>query len=671
MVHDCRLAGILFFVLSLILGTKVAVAAAGHAHFQAAQKFVERAQVLSRKRAGRRALMTLLFCIAMAFFSQDDCFADFVVQVGAFQSPALASERIVLLNRLGLPSMSEQISRSAKPDLTTVLVGPFEKASEAQSAQAFLEKKGVDGFVRSHRANPNRVQVANALSQEVTPMIAAGVDAKVLVKEIKITGAEAIQAAELQPIVAPYVGKEMGLSDLRKVADAITEEYRRRGYNLARAIVPEQDLSTGTVEIRVLEARIGKLTIEGNTYFSNSLIERAFTGVMGDKAVKQSSVEETLLRLRDQYPDLKATAGLKAGAEPGTTDIVVSAPDTLPVHLAIDYRNYGVPTVSRHILGVELNVVDPWIGSHFSFREETGFDPTLTNSRRASYTLPINNYGTRFGGYFANGDFAVGGDLSALNIRGKSEGWGLSFTHPFMQTRFHKLQGEFGFDLRDSKLFNDLGADNLDRIRLLKAGMNYEGLDSTGLTFASVYLFQGLGRTFGGSSNDNPRASRLGAGDNFTYGVLNLLRFQSITNYLRGIARMVGQVSSAPLVASEQFGLGGPDTVRGYQYREIIGDNVFNVGTELRVLPIPDNEILQLSLGFDYGFVQQRKPAPGERKFQGLMGYGPGVRLNVPFDIASRTNYFSVRFDVGFPISPSKNSENTRPVYYVLTSLRF
>jgi len=137
------------------------------------------------------------------------------------------------------------------------------------------------------------------------------------------------------------------------------------------------------------------------------------------------------------------------------------------------------------------------------------------------------------------------------------------------------------------------------------------------------------------------------------------------------MVRMVGQVSSAPLVASEQFGLGGPDTVRGYQYREIIGDNVFNVGTELRVLPIPDNETLQLSLGFDYGFVQQRKPAPGERKFQGLMGYGPGVRLNVPFDIASRTNYSSVRFDVGFPISPSKNSEDIRPVYYVLTSLRF
>src|SRR6266550_3667660 len=98
-------------------------------------------------------------------------------------------------------------------------------------------------------------------------------DARVLVKEIRITGTEAIRPAELQHIVAPYIGKESDLADLRKAADSITEEYRRRGYNLARAIVPEQDLSRGTVELRVLEGRVGKLTVQGNTFFSTSLIE--------------------------------------------------------------------------------------------------------------------------------------------------------------------------------------------------------------------------------------------------------------------------------------------------------------------------------------------------------------------------------------------------------------
>jgi hemolysin activation/secretion protein len=283
--------------------------------------------------------------------------------------------------------------------------------------------------------------------------------------------------------------------------------------------------------------------------------------------------------------------------------------------------------------------------------------------------VPINRYGTRFGGYYANGDFDIGGDLSALGLSSTFEGWGLSVTHPIITNRFTRLYGEFAFDLRDSKL-NGL-VSSVDRIRLLRAGLSYEGTDPKGLTFGSFYIFQGLGETFGGSSNDNPLSSRQGAGNSFTYGNLNLLRIQSFTNFLRGIFRIAGQVTSAPLVASEQFGLGGPDTVKGYTYKEIVGDSIFNVGSEIRVLPIPGNEIFQLSLGFDYGFVQQRKPAEGQAKFDSRMGYGPGIRLNLPFKIGSRTNYFSTRFDVGFPISPSKNFENERPVYYVATSLRF
>ena len=86
--------------------------------------------------------------------------------------------------------------------------------------------------------------------------------------------------------------------------------------------------------------------------------------------------------------------------------------------------------VSRHILGVELNVVDPWFGSHFSYRENTGFDPETTHSRRAGLDIPINKSGTRLGAYYINGNFAVGGDLAVVGITGNQEGWGFLFTHP-------------------------------------------------------------------------------------------------------------------------------------------------------------------------------------------------------------------------------------------------
>jgi hemolysin activation/secretion protein len=119
--------------------------------------------------------------------------------------------------------------------------------------------------------------------------------------------------------------------------------------------------------------------------------------------------------------------------------------------------------------------------------------------------------------------------------------------------------------------------------------------------------------------------------------------------------------------------LGGPDTVKGYQFRQNLGDNAFVSNAELRILPFTgeNSELFQFSLGYDYGLVQNRNPDVGQQKFLSLMGYGPGVRIYYPFNVYERPMNATLRFDVGFPISPSLNSIGTRPVYYVQTAIRF
>lgn len=44
--------------------------------------------------------------------------------------------------------------------------------------------------------------------------------------------------------------------------------------------------------------------------------------------------------------------------------------------------------------------------------------------------------------------------------------------------------------------------------------------------------------------------------------------------------RFVGQVASAPLMVPEQFALGGPDSVRGYQQSEFLGDYGYALASE-------------------------------------------------------------------------------------------
>jgi hypothetical protein len=50
-----------------------------------------------------------------------------------------------------------------------------------------------------------------------------------LVKAYRITGTSVIDGVELESTVAPYVGREMELTDLERVADLVTPEFRDKG----------------------------------------------------------------------------------------------------------------------------------------------------------------------------------------------------------------------------------------------------------------------------------------------------------------------------------------------------------------------------------------------------------------------------------------------------------
>lgn len=107
---------------------------------------------------GSLGLACALILFLSAWITHDSCFAAFTVQVGAFQSTTLASERIGLINRSGYPTVVEKIYRPGKSALTAVLVGPYEASGEAEAARAALARIGVGGFVRSYRNDGTKTQ---------------------------------------------------------------------------------------------------------------------------------------------------------------------------------------------------------------------------------------------------------------------------------------------------------------------------------------------------------------------------------------------------------------------------------------------------------------------------------------------------------------------------------
>ena len=136
------------------------------------------------------------------------------------------------------------------------------------------------------------------------------------------------------------IGKTLTLRELTEVAGQVAEYYAAQGYILAQAYLPPQEIRGGVVEIAILEGKIGKISVSGNTRYMMSTILLAMEPVRGKGIIHEATLETALNELND-YPGLKVRAALKPGETRGTTDLELTAKERIPYTSTTDVNNYG------------------------------------------------------------------------------------------------------------------------------------------------------------------------------------------------------------------------------------------------------------------------------------------------------------------------------------------
>lgn len=153
-----------------------------------------------------------------------------------------------------------------------------------------------------------------------------------------------------------------------------------------------------------------------------------------------------------------------------------------------------------------------------------------------------------------------------------------------------------------------------------------------GSTHGSVSAYFSPGG-LGGSNNDGAfRVQRAGATADYAYLQASLSRLERMPGDFTAVLTGMGQWSSARLLPTEQFGLGGENSVRGYDERILNGDDGISAQLELRspsrhlMGRIPDQT--QVLVFVDAGRDWQHGLQPGETEAT-LASAGPGLRLQV------------------------------------------
>ncbi|NTV49376.1 MAG: ShlB/FhaC/HecB family hemolysin secretion/activation protein [Geobacteraceae bacterium] len=484
---------------------------------------------------------------------------------------------------------------------------------------------------------------------------------KVFVKRFRLEGNTLISEKELLSGITLGNGKEMTLDEIKNVADMVTAKYRDKGFLIANAYVPSQSIfdgatliksksgyhivnAFGAVMIKVVEGKVGTVSVTGNDYYKNSFIESYLETVRKDPSLKEEALEKALLLL-NEYQSLSVKATLKAGKEFGTTDIIATVSDKYPLSGSVSYDNFGVKSTSKNRLSASLNVGNAITsGDLIKLNGIIGLDemdPDRLSYGRAEYILPVGGFGTQAGTYYSNTVYSVGGEdsLALLELNGKAHVAGLYVTHPAIKNRKESLNIRFGGEY--ISLYDNLlgSTQNNDEIRKIVSVISYESADRfLGRNFISFGYARGLGTLFGGTEKGAlyPGPSHAGADNMFDKFNLDAMRLQKLPGYNYLTAKGSFQYSPDRLFSVERMQLGGAGSVRGVNPAKASGDSGYLTSLELLLSPLfPETEVFKQKIGntvkfalfTDFGGVINTSPRPSEKRSSTLSSVGAGLRL--------------------------------------------
>lgn len=477
---------------------------------------------------------------------------------------------------------------------------------------------------------------------------------KILVRSLHVTGETLFPEAELLAVTGFQPGGQLDLRDLRLMAAKISAFYNQRGYFVAQAYLPAQDLQDGVVTIVVIEGHYGKVGLDNRTNLSDRLARSLLRGLDSGDVVASGPLERRLLLLSD-IPGVAVKSTLSPGEAVGASDLNVALTPGRRFSGSIDGDNAGSPYSGAYRLGGTLNINDPTgHGDRLTLRALSSFDGL--DYGRIAYQAQVQD--ATVGISYAALDYRLHGAFASLRASGTAQVASVFASYPLIRSYDNNLELLGDFDYRTFRDKEDAVFSIVDKHEYaLQVGISGDHHDTFGGGGWDQYS---LGYTIGRLDLRTPSAllfDQTTARANGGYGKLSysLSRLQTVAGPLSVYGLIRGQLASKNLDISEKMELGGAYAVRAYAEGEIYGDDGYIATLEARLLlPPPPAPILgrfQL-IGFvDAGQVWANHSPwfPGPNR-QSVSGAGVGVNWAAPNNFVVRAAYAHTLGDaVGVP----------------------
>ncbi len=461
--------------------------------------------------------------------------------------------------------------------------------------------------------------------------------------EIRVEGTTVLPQEQVEETVYPFLGPGKTAKDVEAARSALQDAYKNAGF-VTVSVGPGRwvDRASGVISLNVIERKVGRLRVTHARYFVPDAVRAGAPSLAPGTVPNMKKVTADLVGL-NQLPDRTVQPSLRPGRAPDTVDVDLDVTDKLPVHGTLELNDRYNADTTKLRLNASLtydnffqrgdsatisyavapeNVRDSEIesASYLFHVPDSTLSVLLTYLHSNSNVIALST--TDVAGRGTTAGFRV-----LVPLGTTTDGAGGTFTHSFSVGWDYKRF----YELDTFTTTNTFTSAPVTYYPLNAAyAANWSGPKST--TDVNISLELGLNHL--GSDTEQFDNKRYLAVPGFSILRAGVTREQDLPYDVQLWGSLQGQIANAPLVSSEQFGVGGADAVRGYLEAEALGDYGATLQTELRS---PDLHkyvggplrTWRFHLFGDTGVAAIRDATPGQRTSDTLSSVGVGTRVNL------------------------------------------
>jgi len=482
------------------------------------------------------------------------------------------------------------------------------------------------------------------------------------IDRFNIEGNTLLKPNEIEALLKPFTGKQREYGDVQRAIEALRQRYGSEGFSVVWVVAPEQDLDRGVVTLRVIEARIGKVIIEGNRFFDDANIRSSLPALREGVPPRAGDMSANA-QLANENPAKQVDVVLRPGENPDVVDAAVGVIDVRPLKAFLTFDNTGNAQTGDFRLGVGVQHANLFNRDHvgtFNYVTSPGKENQVS-LYSGSYRLPLYARDDSMDFIIARSDVSAGTAQTVagpLTFSGKGTVYGLRYNQLLARRGEYSHRIVYSLDYRayeNDCALGDFGAAGCGpaavdvTVRPISVAYSGNWAKPGRISDFYVALSHNIPGAANGQESDFNAARPSPDGGDGASSRYTILRFgASMVNAFESNwqvrAAFSAQVTSDGLVSGEQFGIAGATAVRGFLEREIARDTGYFANLEvyspnLAGTLIPGEGNLRGLLFYDLARAANNRLAGEGRQQASIASIGAGFRWNIGRN-------FDMRFDL-------------------------